>query len=310
MKLNQLKAFQEIMLTGSVSEAARKLHRTQPSISAAIASLEEDLEMQLFERRNGRLHPVPEAQYLLNESAQLLDRLETLKRNMRGLKSLTTGHLEVVTMPGAAVFWLPNLISNFSAEKPNISSEVISRSSDRVYQQITAQQFDIGIADYHEPQITENSLLKASIFSFKCLCAINIDDPLAQKEAITPQDLRNRKLATLFPEHEISRNIEHSFSQVDIVPQVRFRAQYFLPLLTFVERGQALGIVDPIAAASYKLYRNTNRRVTFRPFRPVINYRISLIRPVHKTSSRISDAFAAELEEQFMAIGATKISER
>ena len=48
MNLKQMAAFRELMLTGSVSEAARNLNRTQPSVSHMIATLEDDLGMKLF----------------------------------------------------------------------------------------------------------------------------------------------------------------------------------------------------------------------------------------------------------------------
>ncbi len=63
------------MLTGNVSQAARNLHRTQPSISALISGLEQELGMRLFERRKGQLHPVPEARYLLEETIAILDKI-------------------------------------------------------------------------------------------------------------------------------------------------------------------------------------------------------------------------------------------
>lgn len=307
MKLHQLRAFQEIMLTGSVSEAARKLNRTQPSVSASIASLENDLEMKLFERRNGRLVAVPEAHYLLSESSELLDRVDTLKRNMRGLKSVTSGHLDMVSMPGPAVFWLPNIIAEFTAEKPDVSCELISRSSDRVYQQITAQQYDLGLADYFQDQIAENKLIKASTFSFNCLCAVHKDTPLAAQDEVTVTDLIERPLATLFPEHEIPRNINACFARHDAKPNIRFRAQYFLPLLTFVERGLACSIVDPLAAASHKLYRGEESSICFRPFTPQVRYRVSVVRPVHKTSSRISETFLKDLELRLEEAGGQRL---
>ena len=61
MNLKQLKAFRAVMVTGSVSEAARSLFRTQPTVSALIAGLEAEIGYPLFERRSRRLHPVPEA---------------------------------------------------------------------------------------------------------------------------------------------------------------------------------------------------------------------------------------------------------
>ena len=58
MNLCQLRAFQQVMLTGSMTEAAHNLGRTQPAISALIAGLEETVGYPLFGRRGGRLHPV------------------------------------------------------------------------------------------------------------------------------------------------------------------------------------------------------------------------------------------------------------
>ena len=86
MKLNQLTAFREVMLTGSVSDSARNLGRTQPSISSQIHSLEQDIGMLLFERRGGRLHPVPEARYLLEEADTILQKLASVQRNMESFE--------------------------------------------------------------------------------------------------------------------------------------------------------------------------------------------------------------------------------
>ena len=81
MDLRQMAIFREVILTGSVTEAARNLNRTQPSVSHAIARLEEELGMRLFERRRGRLHAVPEAHYLFRECDQMLTRVDQVHAN-------------------------------------------------------------------------------------------------------------------------------------------------------------------------------------------------------------------------------------
>ena len=48
MNLRQLEAFQEVMLTGSVSEAARNIGRTQPAVSTMISGLEQTVGYELF----------------------------------------------------------------------------------------------------------------------------------------------------------------------------------------------------------------------------------------------------------------------
>lgn len=59
--------------------ATRNPGRTQFAINASISSLKQDIGYALFERKNGRLHPVPEAHYLMAEAEEILSRVGTVK---------------------------------------------------------------------------------------------------------------------------------------------------------------------------------------------------------------------------------------
>ena len=113
MKLQQLRAFQEVMLTDSVTKAAHNMSRTQPAVSALISGLEKTIGYQLFERRGRRLHPVPEAHFLLTEAGAILDRLGDLRGTMQGVGALEAGHLRIACMPVHAEKLLPQLLSRF-----------------------------------------------------------------------------------------------------------------------------------------------------------------------------------------------------
>lgn len=90
MTLAQLKAVAEVMAAGSVSLAARKLYLTQPAVTKQIRTLEEELQLLLFERSGKRLLPTAAAH-------ELLPRIEKLIRGMEGLKNVRTprGEAEV-----------------------------------------------------------------------------------------------------------------------------------------------------------------------------------------------------------------------
>ena len=57
LSLRQLMVFREVMRSGSVSEAAKTLHRSQPALSAMLSNMENELGFVLFERRGNRLMP-------------------------------------------------------------------------------------------------------------------------------------------------------------------------------------------------------------------------------------------------------------
>ena len=73
--------------------------RAQPAVSALIAAREESLDYQLFERRGGRLHPVPEAHYLFGGTRETLERLGRVRDTMREGRYTEHEVLRVASMP-------------------------------------------------------------------------------------------------------------------------------------------------------------------------------------------------------------------
>ena len=307
MKINQMQAFHELMLTGSVSEAARNLNRTQPAVSALIAGLEDELGMKLFERRKGRLHPVPEAYYLKEECSELLERVDTLKKSMQEIQALKSGKLEIVSMPGPSVFLLPNLVADFALEKSEMECTLISRSSEAVFQLVAAQQYDLGICDHFDGKAENTSLVSERIFKFDCLCAMSRNDPLASLDVITPADLCDRPLATLYEGHEISRNTKQAFKLMDQRMNIKFITQYFIPAFTHAEKGIACAIVDPIAAESYRLFKGGEPELVFRPFTPAVNYRVSVLTSDYRPASLLTQAFTQKLLHELERLGGIQV---
>ena len=305
LKVAQLMAFNEVMLTGSISEAARHLHRTQSSVSATIAGIEEELGMQLFERKGGRLHPVPEAQYLHNECGEILRRLETVSENMHRMKSLQTGELHIASMPGPSVFFIPDLIARQGASQPKIRSNLVSRSSEGVYRLMAAQRYDVGIADYIPALSAEASLIDSQVFELRCLCALPEGHPLKDCGVITPKDLEGQPLATLGQEQAVYTDVTGIFAQGGIAPNIRYTTQYFLPLLTYVEQGLACAVVDPITAESYRIYKEDHPKLHFKPLDPAVYFRMVLITPKHRPSSIIAKDFTERLKAALESICGT-----
>lgn len=302
LKVHQMQAFNEVMLTGSISQAARNLHRTQSSVSATIAAVEDALQMQLFERKSGRLQPVPEAEYFHTECVEILRRLDAVTDNMHRLRSLQTGELHIASMPGPSVFILPNLIAEDPAWAKSIRTDVASRSSEGVYRLMSGQRYDIGLADYIPELAAESHLLHTELFEFACLCAVPSDSTLASKDIIEPQDLVDTPIATLGKEHAVFGEITDVFRQKNLKPTILHTTQYFLSLFAYVEQGIACAIIDPLSAQSYQTYTNNASRVVFKPFQPVVRFRLGLIKPAHRPTSVISTHFYERIREELAGV--------
>ena len=302
MNFKQLSAFREVMLTGSVSKAAHNLHRTQPAVSSLIASLEEDIGFKLFSRMGGRLHPVPEAYYLLEEAAEILDRLDTSKRTMKSIRDLKRGVIRVVSMPGPSVFLLPDLIGRFVTGRDDVRVSLITRSSFQVQQLVSVQQYDVGLADLGLDAAAESPLVDHDVMRFECLCALRADDPIAKKKTVTAGDLDGKPMATLYTDHSTFTQTKRAFDEMGARFNMRFEAQYFIPLFTFVEQGLAYSIVDPLSAESYRIYRSSNGCLVFRPFLPAVYLVSSIMTPSHRPPSNLARAFTTAMKNELLRI--------
>lgn len=303
MNIKQLKAFKEVMITGSVSKAASNLFRTQPAVSAQITSLENEIGMVLFQRRDGRLYPVPEAEYLLAEAVEILDKIENLEDNLNRVRNLDPGKINIVSMLSPSIFFLPKVISEFVKDRENIDISLLSHSSLQAQQLISAQHYDVGIVDYIEDGDPDTfSLIKHQRLDYKCLCAVSVKDPLAQKTCITPEDLDRKPLALLSKSHTINTQLTKVFKEKGLSLNIRFETQYFLPQLPFVEQGLACALVDPMTVASYKENCLHRDQVVFLPFKPDIIFSVSIVTPAHRSLSLLATMFVDSIKEALVDI--------
>lgn len=298
LSLRQLMVFREVMRCGSVSGAAKSLHRSQPALSAMLANMESELGFALFERRGNRLVPKPEAHYFVEEIDRLLNDFDRATHMMGEVARLQAGKLRVACMPAASHFLVPRLISEFVRTRPDVSVTLMSNSSTAVHEWVASQQFDVGIA---EPP-GERASLSFQILQSACVCALRGDDPLAQKSSINPADLDGKPMAVLFAEHFTAQESRTAFAQYGARFNQRFELRAFISGFDFVEQGLAYCVCDPISAASYRLYRQGAGALVFRPFQPEVGFSFAIIRPAHKPSSLITDAFCSQLGARIMQI--------
>lgn len=293
LTIQQLVTFREVMRSGSISQAARVVSRTQPAVSAMIAGLEKELGFALFLREHGKLTPTPEAQFFLEECEDILSRMERTKRTLAGVARLEKGTLRIASHPAASGTFLPSVLTAFLKDKPQINVSLMMRSSALIEDMIASQQCDVGFAETPAPRAS----ITQQDFALDNLCALPTDHPLARRAILTPKDLDGADLAMLFSEHTSYRQTAQAFAAQGCTFNRRFELRTSLPGLHFVENGLCLMICDRITANGY--VQNTGRfgRLVFRPFRPVIASHVSILTPTHTPQSAIAQTFCALLAD-------------
>lgn len=298
LSFQQLVTFREVMRSGSISQAARNIGRTQPAVSAMIVNLEAELGFALFLRERSRLTPTPEAHFFLEECEDILSRLDQTKRTLSGISRLEDGQLRIACHPAASGFFIPSVLTGFLADKPKVDVTFKMRSSKVIEDLIASQQFDIGFAETPEPRES----IKQIDFDLECVCAISSSDPMADVEVITPQDLDGANLAMLFDEHVSYRKTCQSFSEAGCRFHRKFELQTFLPGLPLVGAGLCYMVCDTITAYGHLKHMNSSAKVLFKRLVPTISTGVSILTPAHSPQSKIAGAFCHELVNRINGI--------
>ncbi len=307
MNLSQISAFHAVMTSETLTDAASKLGRTQPAVSAAIKSLEDQLGLQLFERKGRKLVPVPEAQYLLTEASAILSQMSRIRMTMRGLAEGQSGNLSLAAMPGPVSMLFPKFIAEQIDGDSEVKVSMFARSSHQIAELVRAQSIDFGFADL--PDGTEGeSLYQVEIITGDCFVAVPTTHPLAALRKIALADLDGEPMGSLQANHAHQRDVRSAFQARGLTFSARMESQTFLPILQFVIAGQCCSILDPLTVVHVNAAGFMSDSIAVRPLVEPIQYRYAIFSPRHRPVSimaaRLRAAWSKEVVRLLKDVGA------
>jgi DNA-binding transcriptional LysR family regulator len=113
-----MEIFRAVMLTGTVSGAARMLYVSQPAVSRLLNHTETSLGLKLFERTGGKLLPTPAAVALFEEVQPVYDVALNVDRFVENLANQSTIEISISCSPALGMSLLPRVIEVFHKRNP------------------------------------------------------------------------------------------------------------------------------------------------------------------------------------------------
>lgn len=139
MNYRHIEVFFAVMTCGTVTEAARQLGVSQPSVTTTIQQAESALGLSLFRREGGRLVPTAEARALFDEAERAHDALSAFRTLARQLRSGQGGHLRIAAVPSLSLELLPDAIARFQQQHSGYNFSVTTLNTEEILQQLDAR---------------------------------------------------------------------------------------------------------------------------------------------------------------------------
>ncbi|MFD1008992.1 MULTISPECIES: LysR family transcriptional regulator [Oceanisphaera] len=287
----QLYIFQEVISSGSISKAARRLGLTQPAVSTAIANLESDIGFMLFKRNHYGTEMTIEAKSFSEGAERVLRALSDLGELAENLKNGRVGKLQIGCMPGLSTL-APKIVASFMRSNPDVKLSLQTFPSRKVEEWVAGGHFDLGIVE--KPQ--EKKELEVFPYSFRMICALPPGSPLVDKKEITIEDLEGRPLITLGDAHQSTMRLRSLAYKHNCSLNVVAETQLFPSAMALVNEGVGYALIDPITAMEYG--RRNDNTVVLRPFTPQIDFEVAIILPSFHLVSRLCHQFQSALKEE------------
>jgi DNA-binding transcriptional LysR family regulator len=143
----KLRLFDVVADAGSFTEAARRLHLSQPALSRQIAALEEQLGAKLFHRHARGLAMTHEGEQLRAATQEVHDRIDRAAQAIDASRDKPTGVIRLTTTVSFGSTWLARQLGDFLDQFPEISVQLMLTDQDL---DLAKREADVAIR-FHRP---------------------------------------------------------------------------------------------------------------------------------------------------------------
>jgi DNA-binding transcriptional LysR family regulator len=239
LNIEQIEAFIYVSLTGNFSKAGELLFISQPSVSARIKTLENEIGYSLFNRNGKNVVLTKEGETFLPFAKTVLQNMQDGIQAIHQSNSNTEGELTISSVLTTAQYILPSLIKEFHEDYPKVKLVVHTGHSPNVLDMVLNHQVTIGISrSVSHPQIDTIHL-----FDDEMVLAIYPDHPFSSKEFVTVKDVAKENLI-LYNRGSLDWTlINNAFNSIGIKPNVVLEADNINLVKQMVKMKMGIGIL-------------------------------------------------------------------
>ena len=235
MDLLKIEAFLHAAEALSFSEAAKRMHLGQSTISYHIKMLEGEFGVDLFDRSEAGIHLTEAGRLLVPWAHRLIRDSIEIQEMMASLQDKIVGHLRIACSTTSGKYILPQLAARFHNRYPWVEVTILSCTQEHVVPRLLEEEANIGVLSR---EAFEEGLELQEFFTDHIILIAPEDHPWSLRQSIEPADLIREPLIIREPTSGTRRVLLTELGKHDI---------HLEDLNIFLEVGNAEAIVETVA---------------------------------------------------------------
>ncbi|WCK78064.1 LysR family transcriptional regulator [Agrobacterium fabrum] len=246
--IDKLEFFIALARAEHFGRAAEECGVSQPSLSAAIRQLEDQLGVGLVVRAARYQGLTPEGQRVLEWARRIVGDTRTMREEMRAARKGLAGHIRLAVIP-TALAMVPRLTESFQARHPDVTFSVTSRTSLQVLGQIENLEIDAGISYLDNEPL--GRVTTVPLYSERYHLITAGGTPLADQESVTWKQVSGLRLCLLTSDMQNRRIINKHMAEAGVEAKPTLESNSMIVLFSHIRTGQWASIMPRNLAESF-----------------------------------------------------------
>lgn len=291
MRIRHIEIFHAIYTTGSITNAAKILHVSQPSVSKVLSHAEMQLGFDLFKRVKGRLIPTDEAEMLFDEVDKIYQQMRSIKNTAENINKSEYGQISIGGTPALGFDVIPNAIAKYHQVHPQVNFNVQTLHNDAVMQSLLEHKCDLAILfePNNMPGISSIDLAQSElVIVFPKSSFPDCPEKLSLSQV---QEFEYIDISHSGPLGDLlwSRMMQDSVTLKSLI-----KVQTYFIAARLVSQGAGICVVDRFTAQG-----NLADNIAIASFDPPLNFAVSALFLESKSLSKVTEEFLPYLKAEF-----------
>lgn len=217
--IDKLEMFLALARTRHFGKAAEDCGVTQPTLSAAIRQLEDQLGVMLVLRGSRFQGLTPEGKRVLEWARRIVGDARTMRDEMRAARQGLSGNLRIAAIP-TALTTVSRLTHAFMTRNPNVRLTLLSETSITILGMLEDLRIDAGVTYLDNEPL--GRVVTVPLYTERYVLLVRSDSPLAGRSELGWAELGEVPLCLLTPDMQNRRIISDHLSEagIEVVPSV------------------------------------------------------------------------------------------
>lgn len=244
MNIRDLKYIIELSREQSFAKAAKKSFVSQPALSMQIKKLEEELGVQIFERKQKTFLITKIGNEILKKAEIILRESEEIKNIAKNSKDPYRGEIKIGAFPTLSPYFFPSFVKNLHKKFPKLKIFLIEEKTDLLNLKLQNGEIDCAFL----ASVQKNDFLASEkIFSENFLLAVPKNHQLSSKKKIQSKDLKGMELMLLEDGHCLRDQALEACSMMGSFEKNDFKASSLETLRHMVASDTGITFIPEIA---------------------------------------------------------------